>query len=174
MLERRSALAAAAPYVSRQLTIAESPAFSLLQAAGDEAAIATMAGPLPATVGTATAHDGRTLFRIGPRQFWIVGPEADGIAARLRDVCALTPLSSSRTRIVIDGPPARDVLAKGIAIDFHPEVFTPGKFVLTGVHHMPVLVHCMGDNCFAIYAMRTFARSVWDWLTDAALEYADR
>jgi sarcosine oxidase gamma subunit len=34
-----------------------------------------------------------------------------------------------------------------------------------------VLVHCAGENRFEIYALRTFALSVYDWLTDAALEY---
>ena len=172
MLERRSALASAAPYVSRRLSMAETPAFSLLQAACDEAAIAAIAGPLPARVGTSAEHAGRTLLRIGPRQFWIVGPDGDDLAARLHASCAVTPLSSSRTRVTIDGAPARDVLAKGIAVDFHPEVFTPGKFAMTGVHHMPVLVHCTGPDRFDLYAMRTFALSVWEWLADAALEFA--
>jgi methylglutamate dehydrogenase subunit D len=173
MLERRSALATALAYRSDVLSIAESSSFSLVQAAGDESAIAAIAGPLPSVVGRAVAHEGRELLRIGPRQFWIVGTAGDDIAARLEGACAVVPLSASRTRIVIEGAPARDVLMKGIAIDFHPQVFVPGSFALTGVHHMPLMVHCTGENRFALYAMRSFAMSVWDWLTDAALEFAN-
>jgi heterotetrameric sarcosine oxidase gamma subunit len=61
---------------------------------------------------------------------------------------------------------------KGIAIDFHPAVFTPGTFAMTGVHHMPLLVHCTGENSFHIYAMRSFAMSMWEWFSDAAAEFA--
>jgi sarcosine oxidase gamma subunit len=42
---------------------------------------------------------------------------------------------------------------------------------MTGIHHTPVLVHCTNENRFEIYALRTFALSVHDWLTDAALEF---
>ncbi len=92
---------------------------------------------------------------------------------KLNDVAILTPLSHSRTRIFIEGVPARDVLSKGIPLDFHPTVFKPGMFAMTGIHHTPVLVHCVSDHRFEIYALRTFALSVYDWLTDAALEFVE-
>ena len=111
-------------------------------------------------------------MRTGENQFWIIGPENDAIAAKLDGIAILTPLSHSRTRIFIEGAPARDVLSKGIPLDFHPTVFKPGMFAMTGIHHTPVLVHCVSENRFEIYALRTFALSVHDWLTDAALEFA--
>jgi sarcosine oxidase subunit gamma len=82
---------------------------------------------------------------------------------------AVTSLSHSRSRIFIEGRAAAEVLAKGIPLDFHPTVFTVGQFALTGLHHTPVLVHHSGETRYEIYAMRTFALSVWEWLTDAAL-----
>jgi sarcosine oxidase subunit gamma len=111
-------------------------------------------------------------MRTGENQFWIIGPENDPIAAKLNGIAILTPLSHSRTRIVIEGAPARDVLSKSSPLDFHPTVFKPGMFAMTGIHHTPVLVHCTSENRFEIYALRTFALSVYDWLTDAALEFA--
>lgn len=172
MLERRSALAAAHAYASPTLKLEEAPGFTLTQVAGDASKIAAVTGALPAHVGKAGEHKGRTLFRIGPKQFWIVGPENDDAARLLQGSAAVTPLSSSRTRILLEGPPARAVLMKGIAIDFHPAVFTPGTFAMTGVHHMPLLVHCTGENSFHIYAMRSFAMSMWEWFSDAAAEFA--
>jgi sarcosine oxidase subunit gamma len=172
MLERRSALATATPYASPVLEMGEVRSFTLTQAAGSHKVIAEIARDVPEKVGIARECDGRTIFRIGPQQVWFVGPEPDDIAAKLRSVCAVTPLSHSRTRIFLDGPPARDVLAKGIPLDFHERVFTPGSFALTGLHHMPVLVHCVSANRFELYALRSYAMSVWDWLTDAALEFA--
>lgn len=173
MLERRSALATAHPYRSPVLKIEEAPGFSLLQLAGNETAIAKSAGPLPERLGIAALHKGRTIFRIGPAQFWAIGPEGDDLSRKLEGKCAVTPLASSCTRILLEGMPARDVLAKGIAIDWHESLFAPGSFALTGVHHMPLVVHCTGANSFHLYAMRTFAMNVYEWLSDAALEFAD-
>lgn len=174
MLERRSALASAHAYLSATLKIEESPEFSLTQIAGDAAKMARVVGALPEKAGIAIEAKSRTLMKMGPRQFWAVGVRGDDFARELRGKCYVTPLSSSRTRILLEGEPARDVLAKGIALDFHQSVFAPGMFAMTGVHHMPVLIHCIGGNAFHIYALRTFAMSVWDWLTDSALEFADR
>ncbi len=84
---------------------------------------------------------------------------------------AVTSLSHSRTRIFIEGEPAREVLARSIPLDFHPSAFVIGQFALTGIHHTPVLVHRSGEQRYEIYAMRTFALSVWEWLSDAALPF---
>jgi sarcosine oxidase subunit gamma len=115
--------------------------------------------------------NGRTVMRVGPRQFWFIAPDTDDLEVRLAGHCAVTPLSHSRTRIFLDGAPARDVLAKGIALDFHGTAFTPGRFAMTGLHHTPVLVHCLAAHRFELYAPRTFALSIWEWLRDAALEF---
>jgi sarcosine oxidase subunit gamma len=173
MLDRRSALASAKPYASPVLQISEVRGFSLLQAAGPAKIISPTTGKLPTKVGIALQSDGRTLMRTGESQFWIIGPENNDIASKLEGIAILTPLSHSRTRIFIEGAPARDVLSKGIPLDFHSTVFKPGMFAMTGVHHTPVLVHCVSENRFEIYALRTFALSVYDWLTDAALEFAE-
>ncbi|MBC8037041.1 MAG: hypothetical protein H7X89_07475 [Rhizobiales bacterium] len=175
MLERRSALANVKPYTSGVLQMGEARGFSLTQAAGLGTdfvkSITPITGKLPPDVGIAVENKGRAIMRVGPEQFWFVGPEDDDLAVKLGPLCAVTPLSHSRTRIFLDGTPARDVLAKGIPLDFHASVFKPGMFAMTGLHHTPVLVHCVGANRFELYALRTFAVTVWDWLTDAALEF---
>ena len=177
MLERRSALATATPYKNSELHIAERRGFSLLQAAGltddFEALLAAALGSVPEKVGLAHDQDGRTIMRIGPSQFWIIAPEIDDLAVRLKSICAVTPLSHSRTRIGLSGAPARAVLSKLSPVDFHPKALPPGSFALTGIHHTPVTIHCTGDTAFDIYAMRTFALNVWEVITDAALEFAE-
>lgn len=177
MLERRSALASAKPYVSAVLKISERPGFTLTQVAGlspdFEARLAAVVGMPPEKVQQAQVNGAHTLFRIGPAQFWIVGPETDDAPSRLEGQCAVTPLSSSRVRIALEGAPAREVLARLIPVDLHPSVFTPGAVALTGIHHTPATVHCTGENSFDIYAMRTFAENVWEAVTDAARVFAD-
>lgn len=175
MLERRSALASTRPYESSVLQIGEARGFTLTQVAGLDANFENMlssaVGELPAKVGIVKEQAERTIMRIGPSQFWIIGPETDDLAARLHDQCAVTPLSNSRTRIFIEGAPARGVLAKGMPLDFYPASFTPGMFAMTGLHHTPVTVHCVSDDRFELYALRTFALNVWECLTDAAREF---
>lgn len=177
MLDRRSALAAAKPYRSATLSIVERPGFTLIQVAGlspdFEAKLSAAVGPLPARVERAQINGDRVIFRIGPAQFWIVEPDAGTTPARLDGVGAVTPLSSSRVRIAIVGAPTREVLSMLAPIDFHPSVFTPGSVALTGIHHTPVTIHCTGEDAVDVYVMRTFARDVWDAITDAGLRFAD-
>lgn len=175
MLDRRSALASAKPYTSPQLTIAERSGFTLTQVAGlddgFEAKLAHAVGSLPAKIQRAQVNGDRVIFRIGPSQFWLIEPEQGTTPASLDGVGAVTPLSSSRVRIGLDGAPAREVLSRLIPVDLHPSVFVPGTVALTGIHHTPVTVHCTGEQSFDIYAMRSFARDVWEAVTDAALSF---
>jgi methylglutamate dehydrogenase subunit D len=152
MLERVSALGPATPYAGERLRIEEALEFSLIQFAP--------AG-LKLKPGVAAERDGRTLFLVSPKQAWSAGPRSGSQPQGLA-------LSSSRTRILLEGAAAREVLAKGIAIDFDPKAFIPGHFASTGLHHTPVMVHCLAESTFHLYALRTFAASVWDWLLDSS------
>jgi sarcosine oxidase subunit gamma len=193
MLEPKSALASALEKGGRdgadgkrRCRLGELRGWVLLQVAGFPGTIAEVERVLPAVVGTAlpralgetTAAGAGRVFRTGPEQFWIVGPSqnGDGAEAHLRQaipptVGAVTSLSHSRTRIVIDGACARDVLRKGIPLDFDPDVFRVDQAALTGLHHTPILIHRAGADRYELYAMRSFALSVWEWLTDAAFEF---
>lgn len=193
MFEPKSALASASSKGGRdgadgkrRCHLGEPRGWLLLQVAGFPATIAEVERVLPAVVGaplpktqseTVAVGAGR-VFRTGPEQFWIVGPSDNGGGAEAQlcqavppAVGAVTLLSNSRTRIVIDGACARDVLRKGIPLDFDPDVFRVDQAALTGLHHTPVLVHRAGVDRYELYAMRSFALSVWEWLTDAALEF---
>ena len=193
MLERQSSLASALAKGGRDGTdgkrrcgLGEIRGWSLLQVAGFPATIAEIERVLPALVGAAlprtvsetVATSVGRIFRTGPEQFWIVGPAAgaDAVEARLRQaippaVGAVTPLSHSRARIVIDGERARDVLRKGIPLDFDSDVFRIDQAAMSGLHHTPILIHRSGADRYELWAMRSFALSVWEWLADAALEF---
>ena len=116
------------------------------------------------------------LLRTAARQVWILSSRKDNPHARLQEcvsphIGAVTQLSHSRTCFCIEGPAAREVLAKGLPLDFHPEAFPVGRFALTGLHHTPVLLCHEAENRYDLYAMRTFARWVSEWLADAALPF---
>lgn len=84
-------------------------------------------------------------------------------------------VSGSRTTIAVTGRNARDVLAKGCALDLHESVFPAGHVIAGHV----ALAHCEidhvsdddGDPVFELYVHRSFAEYLWTWLEDAALEY---
>jgi heterotetrameric sarcosine oxidase gamma subunit len=175
MLERSSALACFNPVRGRGLSIGEARGFTLTQAAGFstefESEIAPITGALPIGATRAIASSGRTIFRTAPLQFWLVGPDDDDLTHRLAGKCVTTPLSHSRTRIFVEGKAARTVLAKGIVLDLRENAFQPEMFATTGLHHTPVLLHCVSLQRFELYTMRSFSVSVWEWLTDAALEF---
>ncbi|HEY2889924.1 MAG TPA: sarcosine oxidase subunit gamma family protein [Dongiaceae bacterium] len=191
MLERPSALAAVLRQAgrsgsdgSRALRLGEVRGWNLVQVAAFTSTAAELERVVSAALGVAslptigkTGEAGaRRIFRTGPEQFWVTAPSADNLATRLQEVVpatmgAVTSLSHSRTRIFIEGEPAREVLARSIPLDFHPAAFAIGQFALTGIHHTPVLIHRAAEQRYEIYAMRTFALSVWEWLTDAALPF---
>jgi methylglutamate dehydrogenase subunit D len=163
MLEAQSPIGSVARFEREGVVLSEAHGFILTQVAGDEKVLKKALGKLPAKVGIVVEHDGQSLLRIGTRQFWMLGK-----APSASEGLYITPLSSGRTRILLEGPRARDVLVACALIDFGPNTFKPGQFIMTGIHHTPVTIHCIGENSFHIYALRTFALNVWEWLCDVA------
>jgi methylglutamate dehydrogenase subunit D len=163
MLEAQSPLGPSARFERDGIKLSEASGFTLTQVAGEDKVLKKALGKLPAKIGLALEQNGSTVFRVGAKQYWIFG---EAVAAS--DGVYVTPLSSGRTRILLEGARAREVLARCALIDFGATQFKPGQFVLTGIHHTPATIHCIGDNSFHIYALRTFALNVWEWLCDAA------
>jgi methylglutamate dehydrogenase subunit D len=145
-LDRNSALDVTA-YEGRGISLAEAPDFTLTQVVGDAATLKSVSA--------------QTILRITPKQIWVIGTPP-----QLRSGLHVTPLSSSRSRFHLTGENAVALLASCAAIDFSK--MQSGEHVATGIHHTPVVIHCIGEKQFHIYAMRTFALAVWDWLVDAA------
>lgn len=168
MLERLSALQGHDPIDSAGVRLVEEPGFSLLQLSGVQRSAHDLIGNLPESVGQAIEREGRTLMKVGRSQYWIISGEQDDLGKKLAGAAILVPLSHSRTRLRLEGIQARAVLARSAAVDFHASAFAPGQFALTGIHHTPVLIHCIAAEAFHVYAMRTFALSLWEWLADAA------
>ncbi len=163
MLKPRSALEGTTKFEAHGLSISEAPNFTLTQFAGDEKRLKRALGEVPA-MGSALKQDGLTLLRVSPSQVWVLGTPPE------TTLCAVTALSSSRVRVALDGENTRKLLKALAAIDF--DMMKSGSYVMTGIHHVPVLIHCTGKNAFHIYVMRTFALSIWNWLIDAAQDQA--
>jgi methylglutamate dehydrogenase subunit D len=131
---------------------------------------------LPPHARAETLSAGQLVFNTGPGQFWILSPEGQDLAATCRlaippHLGSVTSLSHSRTRLLIEGSRAREVLSNGIAIDLHPAVFPVTGFAITGLHHTSVLLHRAGAARYELYVMRSYALWLWGWLIDAALPF---
>lgn len=185
MLERRSALVVrdvpAGAGEPTPLRIGEVRGFALVQATAfvdtvealERVMRSALGVDLPKSIGMSARAGEYCVFRVGPEQFWIVGPEDTRVTslseAVLPSLGAITSLSHGRTRLFIEGAPAREVLSKGIAHDLHPEVFHVDACALTELQHTPILLHRTGRDRYELYVLRTYAAWIWEWLTDAAL-----
>jgi heterotetrameric sarcosine oxidase gamma subunit len=125
-----------------------------------------VAGPSAGFIGT------------GPGQWLAVserlpnGDLAADLARRLSGLASVSDQSDGRAILRISGPRARDVLAKGLPIDLHPSVFTPGSAATGVISLMGVTVWQVDDApTYDIAVFRSLAGNFWKWLTDSAAEF---
>ncbi|KQO93397.1 sarcosine oxidase subunit gamma family protein [Methylobacterium sp. Leaf91] len=129
---------------------------------------------LPDT-GTASLTGERGLVWSGPDQ-WLAlfetRQEMAGLGEALQGIAAVTDQSDARAIVRVSGPDARAFLAKGLAIDLHPRAFQPGQVAVTALAHMGAQI--WQRDAAPIYDLavaRSFAGSVWSWLSHAAAEF---
>jgi sarcosine oxidase subunit gamma len=87
-------------------------------------------------------------------------------------IASVANQSGGRSLIRVSGPRVRAALAKGVAIDLDPSVFTPGDTALTVVAH--INVHFWQTDATPTYnfvVFRSFAVSFCEWLVSAAAEF---
>ena len=138
------------------------------------AAEAAFALALPLAPNASSAANGRTALWLGPDQWLIVAPvgAAPVGAPELAGDASIVDVSDLRAVFELAGPHARDVLAKGCAVDLHPRVFQPGDCALSALARIRVALHQpAADNAYRIYVERSYAPYLWDWLIDAMREY---
>jgi heterotetrameric sarcosine oxidase gamma subunit len=115
------------------------------------------------------------LVRLTRDQYWWIATEDSPLRAFASTLSpeagAVTFLSAGRVRLRVAGTEARDVLARGIAIDLHPAQFAVGHSAQTGLHHSGVFLERVAVDTYELFVQRTFAASIREWLMDASLAY---
>ena len=141
-----------------------------------DVALASFGVALPATARF-TQGRGVTFIWTGPAQ-WLVeaAPGTEDIEALLAGpfggLAAISEQSDSRVVLEVTGPRVRDVLAKGLAIDLHPDAFRTGDVAVTAIAHVGVHVRQTSDApCYRLAVVRSFFGSFWHWLTASAAEF---
>ena len=130
---------------------------------------------LPAAPGTWVPRGAGCAVWLGPDEWLVTGPgEAPwDHEARLRAAvggATVTDVSAQRITVRLGGSRARDVLAKGCALDLHPRVFTPGSSAQTVLGRAGVVLLAVADG-YEVLVRSSFAGYLGDWLIDAALEF---
>jgi sarcosine oxidase subunit gamma len=146
--------------------------FALVNAVNTAFGVALPDGPRRATRGLVT------FAGIGPDQ-WIAsaeGTDAAGFAARVRariaPFAAVSDQSDARLVLRVSGSRVRDVLAKGVPVDLHPNAFKPGTVACTVVGHINTQVDMLGDApTYQLSVPRSMVESFWSWLTASAVEF---
>lgn len=120
----------------------------------------------PADYRTAMRAGGMTLRKIAPDRMLIEG--CGDLSFNASDELVLLDLSHARTVITLSGTSARTVLALFCSVDVGERAFRPGEFIQTGIHHVGVLIQCIGPDDFEIFVPVTWAASLWETITTNA------
>jgi sarcosine oxidase subunit gamma len=114
----------------------------------------------------------------GPGQWLAVSDTLRGealardLTQRLKGLASISDQSGGRTVLRLSGPRARDVLAKGLAIDLDPRVFPLGSAATSTISLMGVQVWQTDDTrSYDIAIFRSVSASFWRWLTASAGEF---
>ena len=153
-----------------------------LRTAADNAvikkAVSRMVGSdLPTDANTFNKAGDRSIIWLGPDEWMIMAENgaSDEIIAELDTPeaghVAVVNVSDALGAVTIEGPHARDVLAKNCAIDFHPRAFTKGMAVQSILSHAGVTILCLDDDLMMVIGRTSFMPYILDLLTDSAIEY---
>ena len=158
-----------------QAEVIERPPYGLLNVRAQRKDCDRLERPLgltlPCSPNTTVGNDGLTAFWLGPDE-WLIRTE-DGeetsLAAEMRARArgrhvAITVVSDAYVVYRVQGRDSREVLCQGTGIDLHPSVFPPGRCVRTVYGKSTVILHYSGDGCYEIYAWRSYARYLGEYL----------
>ena len=146
-----------------------------------QAALARWGVELPLTPRRiAVPADNISLLWMGPERWLIIDPSAKPLTPRLTPLfgaaASLTEQGDGRVLIRIEGPQARDALAKILPIDLHPRAFALDQTAITqaGGHAGPIGVQIWRRDAsagFEIAVARSLAAELLHWLEESAAAF---
>ncbi|MGC6531344.1 MAG: sarcosine oxidase subunit gamma [Candidatus Puniceispirillaceae bacterium] len=137
-------------------------------------------------VGLDTAPANNHVSRTDSRQAVWLGPDeimlmveagSEGALAKQiedqqgKQTISVNDVSDALTSLHLKGPAIRDVLAKGCALDLHPDHFKAGQCAQTMLSHAAVTLVALADDEMLVICRTSFTEYTVAYLCDAALEY---
>ena len=117
----------------------------------------------------------RGLAWMSPDELLVLLPYAEApaaVAAMTRALAGahslVADVSDARALFRIEGPGAREVLAKLAPVDLSPAGFTPGMIRRTRLAQVPAAFWMAGEEAFELVCFRSVAQYVFDLLKGAA------
>ena len=168
---------------ARAVTLAPAPPAARFVLRATPAAMAAASAPLgtalPAVAcRAATAGDVAALW-LGPDEWLLLAPEADGAALASALAAALAGLPHSlvdvghrQAGLTVSGPAAVSALNTGCPLDLDPDAFPIGMCTRTMLAKTQIVLWRTGAQAFRVEAWRSFLPYVWDYLTEAAREFS--
>ncbi|WP_196503219.1 sarcosine oxidase subunit gamma [Aestuariivirga litoralis] len=117
------------------------------------------------------------VMQAGPGQYYVQaeGKAESALSAELKKIlgtsASIVDQSHGRVVIRISGTKARVMLAKGMPLDLHPDVFAVGQSAQTQMAHVGIHVTRTAKDEFEISVFRGFSESLWEWLCTASAEF---
>lgn len=153
------------------------PAAILQLAAWGEDSATALAQWERGVFGAAIAGAGATLAAGGLR-LWPVAPwrrlliaEAGTTLPELPAEVAAVPCTGGFVGLRLDGPRSRDLLAKLVAVDLHPDMLAEGDFATARLEHVRVHLQRAGADAFDLLLPVSTAEFTLGALADGALEF---
>jgi len=123
------------------------------------------------------ARERHTILGIGPGRWMFMreggAPEfAAELGRDLMGVASVSDHSDGYAVFEVSGVCARKALAKGVAIDIHPNSFGTGDVAVTAVAHIGAILWQTNNlPCYGTAVFRSYAGSFWHWLSESAMEF---
>jgi len=124
------------------------------------------------------SHSAFDLIWAGPNRWLALSSDfmiASTLSTAVGGHAAISDRSGSLAMLAISGKKARDMFAKGLAVDLHPRKFKPGDAALSSIAHVDV--HLWQTNeapSYKLVVPRSMAASFWEWLIHAGSEFGLR
>lgn len=149
---------------------------------GRPTAIVAVSGPLgfslPQTACRVAQAGTRTALWLGPDEWLLLAPEAEGplLAETLGTALAglphaLVDVSHRQSGLTLSGPRAAATLNAGCPLDFDAENFPAGMCTRTVLGKAEITLWRLGAEAFRIEAWNSFFSYVWRFVNEAAREF---
>jgi sarcosine oxidase subunit gamma len=129
----------------------------------------------PPPARRAVAGSSFDLIWAGPGKWLVLSQDftiASSLTKVLQDLAAVSDQSGSFGFLAISGGKVRNMFAKGLALDLHPQKFKPGDTALSPIAQINVHIWQTDEvPSFKLAVPRSMAASFWAWLVHAGSEF---
>jgi sarcosine oxidase subunit gamma len=121
---------------------------------------------------------GRIALCLGPDEYLILVEQGREIqlekilnSSDIIKQISVTNVSDALCALSLSGKKVRDLLAKGCAIDLHPDSFGKNQSAQCDLALSNVILICLEEDAFICICRTSFAEYVLDWCLDAGFEF---